>query len=147
MADVVFAAKEAVYAALREAFRGTKCVVSWADPGADLARRAVWFTETVEPEITATAMVPGRRKPSTVIAEVSIRAVAAESGDPIHAERAVTGLKTAIVDAVLGMDPATVPGLTDLRPVRTLTTNGEHASVGTASQCDVVIRMRARTLS
>ncbi|HVK25220.1 MAG TPA: hypothetical protein VM677_28010 [Actinokineospora sp.] len=143
----MFATKEALYAVLKAAFAGTKTITTWADPGADQSRRAVWFTETVEPELEPVAMVAGRRKPTNVTAEITIRAVAAESGDPIHAERAVTGLKTAVCDAVLAFEPTAVPGLIDVRPVRSLTTNGEHATLGTASQVDVTVRVRGRVQS
>ncbi|MEO6088507.1 MAG: hypothetical protein ABIQ18_35885 [Umezawaea sp.] len=145
--DIPFATKEALYGALRAAFKGTRVAVSWADPGADQSRKHVWFTETSEPEITAVAMVAGRRKPSNITADLTIRAVAAESGDPIHAERSATALKAAVINTVLDIATTAVPGLIDVRPIRTLTTNGEHATLGTASQVDVTVRVRARAMS
>ncbi|MEU5693863.1 hypothetical protein [Actinosynnema sp. NPDC020468] len=145
--DIPFATKEALFSALKAEFKGTRVSVTWADPGADQTRRSVWFTETVEPELEPVAMVAGRRKPTNLTAELTIRMVAAEAGDPIHAERAALALKSAVVELVLAFQPTSVAGLVDLRPIRSLTTIGEHAILGTASQCDVTIRVRARLQS
>ncbi|MEO6089282.1 MAG: hypothetical protein ABIQ18_39835 [Umezawaea sp.] len=148
MSEVVLDTKLAIFAALKLAFTGTRTLVAWADPGADATRRSVWFGDSVEPEIEPAAMVAGRRKPSNLVAEITVRALCAESGDPIHAERGVYGMRARIESAVLdGFDPATVPGLIDARPIRALVTNGEHATLGTAAQCDFTIRVRARIQS
>ncbi|MGW0523053.1 hypothetical protein [Crossiella sp. NPDC003009] len=143
---VIYDAKQALFALLRSRF-GSRAQVTWADPGRDARRVSVWFGETVEPTIEPTAMVAGRRKPSRLTAELTVRAVAVVPGDPQRAERAVYGLRAEIDAVVLdGFDPATVPGLIDLRPVRATVTNGE-TTAGSAAQIDYVVRVRAHLMS
>src|SRR4051794_36434382 len=92
---VILAAKVALYEALKARFTGTGVQVAYAEP-ADARTRSVWFTDTVEPEIEPVAMAVGRRKPSNVSAELTVRAWASAPGDPIRAETAAYELRAEI---------------------------------------------------
>jgi hypothetical protein len=121
--------------------------VTWADPADKAFARSVWFTDTVEPELEPSGMVAGRRKPTNLTAELTIRAVAVAPGDPVNAERVVYQLRADIETAVLDLfSPDTVPGLIDVRPLRAVVTNGESPA-GTAAMCDFTVRVRARVHS
>jgi len=144
--SVVFETKLALFEALKLRFGGgpMKTLVTWADPADKAFSRSVWFTESTEPELEAVALVAGRRKPTNLTAELTIRAVAVAPGDPINAERAVYQLRAEIEKAVLDdFTPDAVPGLVDVRPIRATVTNGESPS-GTAAMCDFTVRVRAR---
>ena len=145
--SVVFDTKVAVFATIKARFSGTGALVSWGDPGTDARTTSLWWTDTVEPSLTPRAMVQGRRKPTDVEAELTLRIVCAAPGDPINAERKTYATRAEVEAAVLDdFDPATVPGLVDLRPVRADTTAGE-SPLGTASMCDFVMKLRARVQS
>ncbi|MCP3800196.1 hypothetical protein NLX83_13100 [Allokutzneria sp. A3M-2-11 16] len=144
---IVFLTKQAIHAALRARLSGSGVLVAWADPADKARRRSVWFTETVEPDVEPTGMVPGRRKPSVLTADVTIRAICVAPGDPVHAERGVWELRDQVDAAVMEeFDPGTVPGLIDVRPVRAVVTGGE-SFLGTTAQCDYTVRVRARLLT
>ncbi|MFF0144627.1 hypothetical protein [Amycolatopsis sulphurea] len=140
---VILAAKLALYEALKRRFAGSGVQVAYALP-ADARTRSVWFTDTVEPEIEPAALAAGRRKPSNITAELTIRAWATVPGDPVKAETAVYELRADIEAAVLdGFDPRSVSGLIDARPVRVAVTNGEGGNGSTAA-ADVTLMLRAR---
>lgn len=140
---VILAAKLALYEALKTRFAGTGVQVAYAEP-ADVRSRAVWFTDTVEPDIEPAAMSAGRRKPSNITAELTVRAWATVPGDPVRAETAVYELRADIERAVFdGFDPRNVSGLMDARPVRVAVTNGEGGN-GSTAVADVTLMLRAR---
>ncbi|MFE0020525.1 hypothetical protein [Amycolatopsis sp. NPDC059021] len=140
---VVLAAKLALFESLKARFAGTGVQVSYAEP-ADARSRCVWFTDTTEPDIEPVAMAVGRRKPSNITAEVTVRAWANAPGDPIRAETAVYELRAEIERAVLDdFDPHRVSGLMDVRPVRVAVTNGENGN-GSTAVADVTLSLRAR---
>ncbi|MGO1050740.1 hypothetical protein [Crossiella sp. CA198] len=143
---LVYDTKMKLYTLLRSRF-GSHAQVTWADPGRNARRVSVWFGETTEPTIEPTALVAGRRKPSKLTAELTVRAVAVVPGEPQRAERAVYALRADIDAVVLDeFDLASVPGLIDVRPVRTTVTNGETGG-GSAAQLDYIVRIRAHLMS
>ncbi|WP_125790930.1 hypothetical protein [Amycolatopsis sp. WAC 01376] len=140
---VILAAKLALYEALKARFAGSGVQVSYAEP-ADARSRSVWFTDTVEPEIEPVALAAGRRKPSNISAELTIRAWATVPGDPVRAETAAYELRADIERAVLDdFHPHRVSGLMDARPVRVAVTNGEGGN-GSTAVADVTLALRAR---
>jgi hypothetical protein len=147
--SVVLATKEAVFEALKARFAGTPVAVSWADPGKNARTQHVWFTETVEPDLTPRAMVAGRRKPTQLEAELTVRAVSQSPGDPVRAERSVYAIRDLIEKAVLDdiVPSAVSPELQDVRPLRSAITTGETGSGQPAAQCDFVLKIRAHIRS
>lgn len=141
--------KEALFAALKVRFAESSASVTWADPGKNARTQSVWFLDTVEPDIAPVAMVAGRRKPSNLEAELTIRAVAKAPGDPIKAERAVYAMRELIEKAVLDdLVPSAISAqLQDIRPVRSVVTNGETGSGEPAAMCDFTVKIRARIKS
>ncbi|WP_410591080.1 hypothetical protein [Amycolatopsis sp. lyj-23] len=140
---VILAAKLALHDALTRRFAGTGVQVAYAEP-ADARSRSVWFTDTVEPEIEPAALAAGRRKPSNITAELTVRAWATVPGDPVRAETAVYELRAAIEAAVLDdFDPRSVSGLMDARPIRVAVTNGDGGN-GSTAVADVTLSLRAR---
>ncbi|MBM7770630.1 hypothetical protein JOD54_000834 [Actinokineospora baliensis] len=139
--------KTALFDVLKAAFDTTGTQVAYADPGKLARAQAVWFGDTVEPDIEPVALAPGRRKPSRVTAEVTLRLVATTvSGDPQRAEAAVYALMGTAADAVAEFDPRTVPGLIDVRPIRSSVAHGETGDGATAALADLVLRVRAHAL-
>lgn len=140
---VILAAKVALFETLKARFTGTGVQVAYAEP-ADARTRAVWFTDTVEPEIEPVAMAVGRRKPSNISAELTVRAWATVPGDPIKAETSAYELRAEIERAVLDdFDPLRVSGLMDVRPTRVAVTNGDGGN-GSTAVADVTLSIRAR---
>ncbi|MBM7770900.1 hypothetical protein JOD54_001104 [Actinokineospora baliensis] len=146
--SVVLATKEALFAALTARASGTQTHVTWADPGKLARSTGIWFVDTIESEMTSTGMVPGRRKPTSVEAELNVRVVAVAPGDPVAAEHVVYALRALVEAAALDdLDPASIPGLIDLRPIRSTVASGETGDGRPAAQCDVVLKIRATSRS
>ncbi|MFB7675594.1 hypothetical protein ACFC26_29720 [Kitasatospora purpeofusca] len=137
---IIFDAKVALFEALKSTVpAGVQA--SFADTGKADRRSQVWLGETTEDDLEPVAMRAGQRKPTAVSGLVDAHALVISPGGPIVAERAVYGLRDAIEGACRLIDPATIPGLIDVRP--------ESAQVDTAETPDgaysaLTVRVRIR---
>lgn len=139
---IIFEAKVRLFEAIRStAPAGVQ--VTFADTGKADRRSQVWLGETTEDDLEPVAMRAGQRKPTAVSGLVEAHALVISPGGPIVAERSVYGLREAIDAACRLIDPATVPGLIDVRPESVQVDTAETPD-GAYSALTVRVRVRGR---
>ncbi|MFF2039379.1 hypothetical protein ACFVVX_03030 [Kitasatospora sp. NPDC058170] len=117
--------------------------VSFADTGKADRRSQVWLGETTEDDLEPVAMRAGARKPTAVSGYVEAHGLVISPAGPIVAERAVYGLRECIAEACRSIDPATIPGLIDVRPESVQVDTAETTD-GAYSALTVRVRIRGR---
>lgn len=139
---LLFTAKSALFEALKSrAPAGTQ--VSFADTGQQDRRSHLWLGETADEETEPVGMRAGPRKPTAVTGSIDVHAVVVSPAGPVAAEQAVYGLREAVFTACRAVDPATVPGLLDMRP-ESATVETAESTDGAYSALTVRVRVRGR---
>ncbi|WP_030244204.1 hypothetical protein [Streptomyces sp. NRRL S-350] len=139
---VIFDAKVALFEALKVALP-SRVQVSFADTGEANRRAHVWLGETTEEDLEPVAMRAGQAKPTAVNGLVDVHGFYVSPGGPIEAERFVYGLREIVAAACRLIDPATVPGLIDVRPESVQVDTAETPD-GAYSALTVRVRVRGR---
>ncbi|MFJ7419782.1 hypothetical protein ACIQXD_14370 [Streptomyces uncialis] len=139
---LVFEAKVALFDRLKAAVpAGVQC--TFAETVKSDRRQQVWLGATGDEELAVTAMRQGPRKPTALTSFVDVHALVILPGDPIGAERAVYGLREAIVGACRALAPGTLPGLLDVRPESSESETAESTD-GAYAALTVRVRIRGR---
>ncbi|MGW3073546.1 hypothetical protein [Kitasatospora sp. NPDC001132] len=139
---IIFETKVRLFEALKTSV-AAGVQVTFADAGKADRRSQVWLGETTEDDLEPVAMRAGQRKPTAVSGLVEAHALVISPGGPIAAERAVYELREAVEAACRLIDPATVPGLTDVRPESVQVDTAETPD-GAYSALTVRVRVRGR---
>ncbi|MFI9206196.1 hypothetical protein [Streptomyces sp. NPDC053048] len=139
---LIFDAKAALFDRLKAATpTGVQC--TFAETGKSDRRQQVWLGASTDDELQPVAFRQGPRKPTAVTGYVDVHALVITPGDPMGAERAVYGLRDAITEACRSVDPASVPGLLDVRPESSETETAETTD-GAYAALTVRVRIRGR---